>query len=367
MSTIFGRLVFFVFIFLLGITIFLIYRLLAPRHTPKINGDNAIAELFPIPINGVNQWLLIRGADTTKPILLFLHGGPGSAQIAIMRNFQKDLERYFIVVQWDQRGAGLSGLVPVEEATFNKEQFIADGLEVTNYLRNRFNKEKIFLVGHSWGSGLGYIMAVRHPEYFHAFAGLGQMSRDGEKLAYAETLKTAEKNNHQIAINELIELGAPPYLRLPNIKGTLHQANPGNIALSGMLIRYKWSEALGGDAKYINIRNLIVKELIFSSEYKLTDAFAWIKQKARSINLTYEECNQDLDLFSEGLVFKIPVYFLLGKWDLLTVPSGAVALMEAIEAPQKELFWFDAAHEIHWENPAEYQKVIIKCFLDIED
>jgi pimeloyl-ACP methyl ester carboxylesterase len=341
---------------------FVAYRYFAPRHTPKIMGEYAIAELFSLPINGVKQWLLIRGVDRRNPVLLFVHGGPGSAHIGILRNFQKELEKYFVVVQWDQRGAGLSGNEPVPDETYHKEQFVADGLEVTRYLRERFQQEKIFLVGHSWGSGLGYILAVRHPEYYRAFAGLGQMSRDGEVLAYAETLKVARAANHREAIKELELLGAPPYKNIPKVKGVLHQAEPGHEAFAGSMVRFKWSEVLGGDSKYIKIANLVVKELLFSTEYTLTDAAAWLKNKAHSVNLTYQECNDDLDLYQEGTGFKIPVFFLLGKWDLLTVPGGAVALMETITAPQKEIIWFDTGHEIHWERPKEYQKALIDKF-----
>jgi pimeloyl-ACP methyl ester carboxylesterase len=347
------------------VVVFLAYRYIVPRHTPAIKGENSITELFAIPINGVKQWLLIRGADRTKPVLLFVHGGPGSAQIGIMRNYQKELEKNFVVVQWDQRGAGLSGMEAVDEASFTKEQFVADGVEVTKYLRERFHQDRIFLVGHSWGSGLGYMLAVRHPEFYRAFAGLGQMSKDCEVLAYAETLKTAREVNHQEAIDELEELGAPPYTQIPSVKGTLHKAEPGHEPMAGMLVRFKWSEILGGDAKYIKITNLVIKELLLSSEYTFTDALGWLRNKSHSINLTYEECNRDIDLYKEGTEYKIPVFFLLGHWDLLTVPSGAVALMETIHAPQKEIIWFDAGHEIHWERPKEYQQALIERFKNL--
>jgi pimeloyl-ACP methyl ester carboxylesterase len=346
---------------------FVAYRYFAPRRTPKIKGEQAIAELISIPVNDVQQWLLIRGVDSRKPVLLFLHGGPGSAHIGVMRNYQQELEKHFVVVQWDQRGAGLSGSESVPDETYNKEQFIADGLEVTCYLRERFKQDRIFLVGHSWGSGLGYMMAVRHPEYYRAFAGLGQMSRSGEAMAYEETLRVARDANNPEAIRELELLGPPPYKNVPKVKGVLHQAKPGHEAFAGMQVRFKWSAILGGDAKYINITSLFIRELLLSSEYTWWDAFAWLKHKAHSINLMYETCNQDIDLYQEGTDFQIPIFFLLGKWDLLTVPAGAVALMDAISAPQKQIFWFDAGHEVHWERPKEYQQVLIESFEKLQN
>ena len=342
--------------------LFVAWRYFMPRRTSAIRGEKSIAELTALPINGVKQWLLIRGVDRSMPVLLFVHGGPGTAQIAVMRNYQKELEKDFVVVQWDQRGAGLSGNDPVPDETFTKEQFIADGLEVTRYLCERFQQDKIFLVGHSWGSGLGYMMAVRHPEYYRAFAGLGQMSRNGETRSYEETLRVAREAGNQEAIQELELLGAPPYKKVPKVKGVLHEAEAGHEAFAGMQVRFKWSAILGGDAKYINITSVFIRELLLSSEYTWSDAFAWLKHKAHSINLMYETCNQNIDLYAEGTDFKVPVFFLLGKYDLLTVPAGAVALMEAIHAPQKEIIWFDSGHEIQWERPKEYQQVLIDCF-----
>jgi len=99
-----------------------------------------------------------------------------------------------------------------------------------------------------------------------------------------------------------------------------------------------------------------------TSYNKLSDVFGWLRNKSHSINLMYETCNQNIDLYAEGTELKLPVFFLLGKWDLLTVPAGAVALMDTISAPKKEIFWFDSGHEIHWERPSEYQKVLIESF-----
>jgi pimeloyl-ACP methyl ester carboxylesterase len=353
-------------ILFLALAAFLAFRLLAPRRTPAIRGANAIAELISIPINGVQQWLLLRGVDRTSPLLLFIHGGPGTGMIGVMRRYQRELEKHFIVVQWDQRGAGLSGMAPVDAATMNKEQFIADGVEITRYLLNRFQRRQLFLVGHSWGSALGYILARRFPQYYAAFAGLGQISRDTEELAYNATFAVARQAGNQDAIRELTELGSPPYTKIPQVKGTLHQVEPGHEALAGMLVRFKWSEALGGDAKYINITRLIAGELLLSSEYTFQDALAWLKNKGRSITLMYEECNRDIDLYQEGTEFAMPVFFLLGRYDLLTVPSGAEALFETLRAPEKKIYWFDAGHEIHWERPAETQQTLIEVFGGID-
>jgi pimeloyl-ACP methyl ester carboxylesterase len=362
------------FVALLGVAgAFLAWRALAPRRTPPFRDEHghtiagSIAELLPVQIGAVTQWLLIRGQDATNPVLLFLHGGPGTAHIGFFRHYQKLLEKHFVVVQWDQRGAGLSGADKVDDGSLTCQRLVEDGLELSDWLRRHFKIDRIFLVGHSWGSALGYMLARRHPDRYHAFAGIGQMSDKGEVRSYAATLALARARQHAQAIAELELLGPPPYTRVPEVKGLLHDVEPGKEAFGGMLVRYKWSDRLGGDAHGFSMVPVVMRDLLLRSrEYTLADALAWLKRKGHCVNIMYDGCNQHIDLQAEGTDFDIPVYFLLGRHDLLTVPQGAEELMTAIKAPAKAIVWFDAGHEIMWECTAAYQAALIRLFLGKE-
>jgi pimeloyl-ACP methyl ester carboxylesterase len=348
--------------------VFFLYRAIAPRRTPPIRDGSgrvvpgSIAELTSVQIEGLRQWLLIRGRDVSKPLLLFLHGGPGSAHIGVFRRYQRELERHFVVVQWDQRGAGLSGEGPLEDATLNKEQFIKDGLAVTDYLRSRFKVPKVYLVGHSWGTGLGYILAQRHPDRYLAYAGIACMSNDLGKRNYEATLAKARELGDREAIADLELLGPPPFKQIPKVKGLLHRVEPGHEGLSGMLIVFKHCERLHGDALRLNMTSIFVRDLLLSKEYRLSDSLAWMKRKGHLINLTYHECNENLDLEGEGTTFQLPLFFLLGRHDLQTAAGAAAELFEKVKAPRKELVWFDASHHIMWEKTAEYQDALIRLF-----
>lgn len=135
------------------------------RKTPPIIGaENSVSELRKIKIGGIDQWLLIRGKNKNNPVLLFLHGGPGSAQIAVARNYQSFLEEYFIVVNWDQRGAGLSYSPNVPKEQMRVNSFIRDTKELIDYLTKTYGKEKIYirqrkdiLSGAFLGEHIGYI------------------------------------------------------------------------------------------------------------------------------------------------------------------------------------------------------------------
>ena len=138
--------------------------------TPDIDMPDAVSELKAVEIGGLEQWILIRGEDQSNSVLLWLHGGPGSAQMAVHRKFNKELEKEYVVVHWDQRGAGKSNHIGFREETMTLERFIEDAHELTDYLKDRFDQEKIFLLGHSWGTQFGILTVQRYPaDYYVLF------------------------------------------------------------------------------------------------------------------------------------------------------------------------------------------------------
>ena len=144
-----------------------------PARTSAIAGPDPITELVPAQIGGMTQWVLIRGADRTGPILLWLHGGPGSAQMPIHR-VTAALERDFVVVHWDQRGAGKSSPPGFDPTNMTLEQFLIDAREVTALLRERVGGQPIIVLGHSWGTMLGARLVASWPEDYAGYNGVGQ-------------------------------------------------------------------------------------------------------------------------------------------------------------------------------------------------
>lgn len=115
-----------------------LFAWMRPTFTPAIAGDASIASLEIVELGGMEQWILIRGQDISSPVLLWLHGGPGAAQMPIARYFNTDLEEHFIVVHWDQRGAGKSKPSHFDESTMTFKQYLKDAHELTLYLKTRF-------------------------------------------------------------------------------------------------------------------------------------------------------------------------------------------------------------------------------------
>ncbi len=171
-----------------------------------------IAEARFIPLGGIQQWVTIRGADRSNPVLLFLHGGPGDAQSALTSVYSP-LENDFVLVQWDQRGAGRTlGHSDAEHQANSLPRLVEDGVELTRYIRSYLHTNKVLLVGHSWGSFLGAQIVHREPSLFRAFVGIAQVVswREIVEAQYRYTLAQARGQSDAAAVQALEALGGPP-------------------------------------------------------------------------------------------------------------------------------------------------------------
>ena len=173
---------------------------LIPGSTPRMDirrYPNGLAVLEQVPVNDTFQWILIRSESATNPVVLFVHGGPGTSWLTLMRKNTQPLEKYFTVVNWDQRRAGKSFAAGRVDAEMTIGSFVDDLIVLSSDLARRFHKNKILLVGHSWGSVIGVIAASRRPDLFSAYIGIGQMSRmaESELISYKWTLEQAERAN----------------------------------------------------------------------------------------------------------------------------------------------------------------------------
>lgn len=323
------------------------------RSTYSKNRDkNSVYELKKVEIGGMKQWILVRGKNRDNPILLFLHGGPGSAQIAVSSTYFSKLEENFIVVNWDQRGAGLSYSKDIPKDTMTVKNFIHDTKELIEYLLNTYNKKKIFLVGHSWGSGLGMLVTNKYPQFIQAYIGIGQIGdmQENERIAYRFVNNYAHETNNRKAIKQLKEIGEPPY----------------NDLISSMRIRSKWTSRFGARFYEFNTKQLMLKFLV-SSEYTIADVYKFTKGSTYSIDTMWEEVSS-LNLLNLVPELSVPVYFLLGKHDYTVPYEIAEQYFDKLIAPYKEIVWFDnSAHCIPFEEPFKFQKIIIDKLTDIKD
>jgi len=311
-----------------------------------ITTPNGIESLEKVTLGGVEQWLLIRGWDRSNPVLLHLHGGPGSADISIARFFDAELIQHFTVVHWDQRGAGKSFSPDIPPESMTRGQFVEDIRELAKLLCERFGVPKIYLVGHSWGSEIGALAASRHPELFHAYVGVAQVVEESEqeRISYQFVLDRAREAGNAKAVRELEEIGPPPY-----------------DGVAELLVQRGWLERFGGvsRSKETEMRALI-RRALSSPDYSLLDAVKFFRGQSFSSGHMYEE-SRVTNLFQQAPRIEVPVYFFAGRHDYNCPSEEAERYYRALDAPRgKHFIWFEsAAHMIPYEASDEYAAALI--------
>lgn len=312
----------------------------ALAFTPPItdaNGDvipGSIATLEKVDLNGSQQWISIRGKDVNKPVLLFLAGGPGGSQLVTARRALGGLEDYFVVVNWEQPGAGKS-FDAVDRSTLSPERYVTDGIALTNYLRERFDEEKIYILGESWGSVVGVWMVQHNPELFHAFIGTGQMVAflETDLMCYEFVLELMEERGNTAKVAQLKEQGPPPYY--------------------GKGVAMKEAAFLTETYAYMNADPNIADDGfntwqdLSGSEYGLYDKVNWFLGALVTMDAVYPQL-WEVDFRVQATQLEVPVYFLLGRHDVNAPPVLAEEYFELLDAPHKELIWFERSGHNPW-------------------
>ena len=306
-------------------------------RTPGLPGPRSEASLEKIPLGGVEQWVLIRGRDRDKPVLLFLHGGPGMPAMYLAHAFGRDLERDFVVVHWDRRGAGKSFDAASDRTGLSVSRTLEDTYELTRLLRTRFGRDRIYLVGHSWGSYLGLLAVRGHPEYYLAFVGTGQMAGDRRQVGVLR---------REFLLRAAAETG-DPMLRA-------RAAAPSVEVTEDDLFRY------GGEIRAARSFMPILMTGLRAPEYTLRD----IMNVKKGSDLVGREMKDDVEprpLDGEIPGLEVPVFFLLGRHDFNTPSQLAAEYLDRLSAPLKGVVWFErSAHFPFFEEPARFSAEMLR-------
>ena len=334
-----------------------IMLLLSPGKPMPLLDENgrplagSISEKTRVNINGVEQGMFIKSKDVTHPLLLYLHGG--MPEYFLSQKYPTGLENYFTVVWWEQRGSGISYSADIPPETMTLEQLIADTIEVTNYLRRRFGKEKIYLMGHSGGSFIGIQTAAQAPELYHAYLGVSQMSNQlkSELLAYEYMLKQFKENGNREMARKLeaapvtmTEGTSDAYLSLRDAAmhplgiGTTHDMNS-------------------------HIRGIFLSSLTFR-EYTLIEKFKmWRAKSLAGVSFLWDKILAT-DMTKQVPELNLPVYFFHGIYDYTCSYTEAKSYFEKLKAPLKGFYTFEqSAHSPMFEEPERMQKILLEDVL----
>lgn len=310
----------------------------------RIVSPKGVERLEKVRIGGIDQWLSIRGVDKRNPVLLYLHGGPGFSVMASSWYFSRGWEEYFTVVHWDQRGAGKTYVTNDPEKirpTMTKERMVKDTEEVITWLRREFGKERIFVLGHSWGSYLGIEMAQRHPDWLHAYIGMGQVTNapESERRGWRYAMEHAQRAKDQAAIRDLQSIA--PYA-----------ADGKPVTIKEIMIQRKYLNIYGGYVYHRVNSDHEGEAAKLAPEYTDDDVKnLWTADDFAEGILLPEVLKLD---FTPLKTLKCPTILFVGRYDYDVSASAAAEWFEHLQAPSKKIVWFErSGHMMHTEEPGK--------------
>jgi pimeloyl-ACP methyl ester carboxylesterase len=328
---------------------------LSIRYATRIKAPNGISSLEAIELGGVKQWIFIRGENTNNPVLIFLHGGPGEPILGMSssRNLDAELIKHFTVVHWDQRGAGKSyyGDIPVQSMSL--DSLVEDCHALIDIIRARFNTQKVFLVGHSDGTQIGLLAAHRYPEKIHAYVGVAQVINDYEqhRISYDFVVEEAEKSGDVTVQNAIEAIGPPPY-----------------DSPQQMFAKARYIGQYGGfiHENPIKKMGLLWLGYLTSPEYSFVEAVNTMRGKGLNftVDARWEEIIR-VDFTEEIQSIDIPIYFVMGKYDMITPLFLVEEFYENLNAENgKQLFILEnSAHFPPTEDKEIYENILINVVL----
>jgi pimeloyl-ACP methyl ester carboxylesterase len=340
-----------------GLAIWIIFLALLQgcAYTPEIRDScrrikpESIAAMERIKIGGISQCIMLRGADTANPVLLYIHGGPGKGEMPLIRSYDQELENHFTVATWDQRGAGKTNRIFKPVNDFRLESYLSDTYEVVQYLKTRFNRDRIFMVGHSWGALLGIQVAYRHPEDFYAFVAIGQPVGMWENivLAYRKALKFAQESGNKKVLKKLEGSG-------------IDGANMAQIPRKDIIYVRKYINSKTPNRIDNRIYSKLVWRSIWSTEYSWLDVVRYLAGIKSSMDFLEQNDIAGIDMYKLVPELKMPYFILAGIQDVFTDLDLTRAYFDFIKTPYKKFYVFEqSTHHPPYEEPGKYLDIMI--------
>jgi len=313
------------------------------KRNHAITAPGGIDEEIVLSVGGIEQYLNIRGEDTSNPVILFLHGGPGGTMTSALHAYQYPWEQEYTVVNWDQRVAGKTYFLNKENAEELASQLSIDLMlddlhEIVLYLRERFGKQKIIIMGQSWGSVLGSQFALEYPDLTQAFVGVGQtVNVTGGMLKMAEYVRSLAEAQHNdtdmAAIDEIVT----------RIKDSAVIPNAEALEI------YKIAQS------YVTVdmnTTVFMKALLTSPYYSLSELTYYGKQEQLAESLI--QYLLTYNLYDYGSNYEVPIIYIIGDQDWHN-RIAAEEYFNDVNAPYKQFILIeDAGHVTMLDQPESF-------------
>ncbi len=313
--------------------------------------DGSIVEKAFVNINGVEQGMIIRGEDINNPVILFLHGGPGMPEYFLKEIYPAGIEKYYTVCWWEQRGAGLSFDKSLNADEITNETMISDIKEVSNYLRNKFKKDKIYLLAHSGASFYGIQAASEFPELFHAYIGMAQIvnTRESEILAYEYMYGIYDEKNDKSKTGKFEKYNVYgnddefySYMTSMLRDDSMHQLGIGTTRQINSIMKGRFLPVMRSNAYTMN------------EKINIWRGKAFIRNNT---DLLKKITKADVSKMITSL--HLPAYFMSGKYDYTVSYEITKEYVNSLQSGQKGFYTFEnSAHSPLWEEPEKFIQIM---------
>ena len=328
------------------VLLFLLVRTVAPGWMPKVKGENAVSEFRKAEINDAELQLMIRGEDRSNPVIIFVHGGPCCSEIPYVRKYQKDWEKDFTIVHYDQRGSGKSYEFGTDYSQVTTTTHVEDLIALTEYIEDYLGTDKVILLGHSFGTYIGTQAAALRPDLYSAYVGIGQMSDtvSSELNTLDKCIAAAREKGDTKAAEEL-------------------EAMRGPISAGEMITPRDKVYKYGFGARLIDDNRDYTRAFLLGPEYNLVDVVRYLAGANKCQESLIKEALEHpiTDIVEE---INIPVYFVMGQYDGMTSPEAAEEYLQDIkgDGEKKFILFENSAHYPQFEEKEAFYKWMTDMF-----
>jgi pimeloyl-ACP methyl ester carboxylesterase len=297
---------------------------------------------FLLPVNGVEQYLEIKGASRSKPVLLFIHGGPFWPATPMLRRYNQNLTNDFVVVSWDQRNCGKSGTDA--SAKLTPELFVEDAHQVTMFLKKKLAAKKLLVVGNSWGSVVGIMLVTKYPQDYWAYVGVGQVVNQPKTLQIVRDLilTQAASKNDTVTVRAVRQLNITP-------------GNAYDLSFEDLIKFYQLAGPYLRSDAVMALED--VTQLFPDYHYSKIDWFTPLMTYGKEVLNYMNSVRLDISIYT---IFEIPMYFIAGKYDYNTPSALVEEYFKTIVAPTKKYFRFEhSGHSPHWEESQRFHDCLL--------
>ena len=344
-------------IFLSIIAIALIIVGTSCAHTSEVKDFNGkpialeVDSLERVTVNGSKQWIYLAGAQRENPVILWLDGGPGGSELGWVRHYLGPLHKSFTVVCWDQRGT--AGSYRTDKDTLTVEQYVSDVIVLSEMLAKRFGQEKIFLVGHSWGSIIGLLAAQQRPDLYHAYIGAAQHinSIENDTIGWRMILDGAKVEGDEKTVKLMEKMGPPPYTKLDKDGSTVGDGDAYYQVLKRL---YHYSPSAPADKGFDSMKMFLASEHNFRSKINL------VRGLLRGVKVVYPQL-AFRDMEEEVTSLGCPLFLINGRSDMTCVASISERWFQKVSAPSKQMLWLEnSGHNGVFTEPEPFIELLIQ-------